>query len=78
MNTSLSFPCGRKIGLKPGRVNISHIEHEFCGARVATGHAVMTSVALERYFMNRWASLHFAVTHPGALRADYAAAGLRE
>lgn len=76
MNAHVTFPFqkeGTRLGLKPGRINISHIEHEFGGARHASGHAVMTNVALERYMIGRQVSQHLSKhCTAGPQRDDYA------
>ena len=73
------LPMHLRVGLKPGRINISRIEHEFCNARVAIGHSVLTGVALERYWKRRIAQMMMTNQCPDGMfvkRADYEGAGL--
>lgn len=57
LNANIELPQGYMVGIKLGRLNISRIEHEFGRFRNASGHAVMSSVDLERLGIRRMAGL---------------------
>ena len=44
---------GLRIGIKPGRLNISRLEHEFSRIRNAVGHGVVTGVSVEYAYVRR-------------------------
>ena len=72
------LPTNLRVGIKPGRINISRIEHEFSNARAAIGHSVMTGVALERFWKRRLAVMMVGGLEGGLLskRPCYESLGL--
>ena len=72
---------GVKFGIKPGRINISRIEHEFMRLRQGSGLAALTGAKAEFLFMKRFALIGMQLEGEdggGALRSDYDVDGLRD